>query len=108
MKKIYFILLISISISIFGENKVSIETKGNELLATITINDNEYIELNDDFLYLTVESNEYNFIFAGYPDGIVGEDGSIHYTKSLTLKGKLVLKSGVPKGKYTVFSYSFL
>ena len=102
MKRVCFVLFIFMSISVFGKNKVSIETRGNELVATIYINDGEYIELDDNFLYLTIESDKYNFIFSGYPDGEVGANGDIKYRKELTLSGELLLKPGIPKKEYTI------
>lgn len=102
MKKILLSLLLLLSFTIFAENKVSISTSRDKVVATISLNESEYITLNERFLFLFIESEEYNFTFSGYPDGVVQENGDIYYSKELTLEGSLILKDGVPPGEYSI------
>lgn len=103
MKKI--VILVStliLSISLHAENRVRIETSGNRVEATIELAESEYIILNENFLYLLVESDEYDFTFNGYPDGQLKETGEILYAEGLTLSGELTLKEGVKPDTYTI------
>lgn len=103
MKKILCLFSIMLLSSfLFAENRVRIETQGNRVNATIELAENEYIILNENFLYLLVESDEYDFIFDGYPEGQLKKSGETLYQKSLTLSGELVIKSGVEPGTYTL------
>lgn len=102
MKKLLVSILLFLSFTIFAENKVSISTSSDKLVATITLNESEYIVLNEQFLFLLIESDEYNFTFNGYPDGILQENGDIYYDKELTLEGSLLLKDGVSPGEYKI------
>ncbi len=87
MKKVILIILVLISLSLYGENKISITTKSDKVIATITLNESEYITLDDQFLFLFIESDHYNFVFSGYPDGELQENGDIYYSQELTLEG---------------------
>lgn len=103
MKKIVLVLFLIIGIfSIYGENKVSITADSTQITASIGLNKSEYVILNEDFLFMRIESNKYDFVFSGYPDGDLQEDGNIYYSGELILKGFLILKDGIPPGDYSV------
>lgn len=102
MKKVSLIMFVLISFTIHGENRVSITTKSDKVIASITLNESEYITLNDQFVFLFVESNEYNFVFSGYPDGELQDNGDIYYSKELVLEGTLTLKDGIQPDNYNI------
>lgn len=102
MRKIVLIMTVLVSFALHSENKVSIITKSDKVIASISLNKTEYITLNENFLFLYVESEQYNFVFSGYPDGELQESGDIYYSKELILEGTLTLKDGVEPGDYTV------
>ncbi len=102
MKKVIVIILVLLSFTLYGENRVSITTKSDKVIASITLNESEYITLDDQFLFLFVESDHYNFVFSGYPDGELQENGDIYYSKELTLEGTLTLKDGVNPENYNI------
>lgn len=97
-----FVTFVLLSFSLYAENRVRIETNGNRVEATIELAESEYIIKNENFLYLLVESDEYDFTFNGYPEGQVKETGEILYAKQLTLSGELILKEGVKPDIYTI------
>jgi len=68
----------------------------------MTLEENEYIILNPDFLFLLVESDSYNFNFSGYPKGELQDNGLTYYSDSLTLEGDLILKEGVVEPSHLV------
>lgn len=102
MRRLCILLFLFFSITLFAENKVSITIGGDLVTAKIDLNPTEYITLNEQFLFLLIESDHYNFIFSGYPDGVIQDSGEIYYSDELTLEGKLVLKDGVAVGDYPV------
>lgn len=102
MKKLFTILLLLLCFTIFAENKISIIAQSNGVIAEIQLNDSEYIILNDQFLFLFIESDNYDFIFTGYPDGISQENGDVYYSEKLILEGSLTLKDGIPPGEYSI------
>ncbi len=102
MKRLFFTLLVILGMNLFAENNVSISTKSDKIIATIKLKESEYIILNHDFLFLYVESDHYNFIFSGYPDGELHDDGEIYYSKEVTLEGDLTLKEGIEPGDYNI------
>ena len=102
MKKLLLPLFLLLSFTIFAQNKVSFLTTSNKVTATISLNESEYITLDERFLFLNIESEHYNFVFNGYPEGVVQENGDTYYDTELTLEGTLTLKDGVPAGDYTI------
>lgn len=99
---IYLVSILIINISLYAENRVRIETSGNRVEATIELANNEYIIKNENFLYLLVESDEYDFSFDGYPEGQIKETGEILYAEQLILSGELTLREGVEPDIYTI------
>jgi len=102
MKRLLIILFFITTFNAFSENKVSITTNSDRVIAKIFLNRDEYIILNENFLFLTIESDEYNFVFTGYPDGELQESGDVYYSKELSLEGRLLLKDGVEEGDYNI------
>ena len=102
MKKYFIPLFLLLSFAIFAENKVSITTSSNKVTATVALNESEYLTLDERFLYLNIDSEHYNFVFSGYPEGVVQDSGAIYYDTELTLEGTLTLKDGVEPGDYNI------
>ncbi len=102
MKKIISILFILMGVSVFADNNVTITTKSDEVIAAVEINPDEYILLSDQFLFLRVDSDHYDFTFDGFPEGELQESGSVYYSGKLELSGKLMLKEGIEPGEYNI------
>lgn len=103
MKRFLLIFnLLLLSLSLYSENKVSISAKSDKVVAIVEINTGEYIFFNEDFLFLNVISDHYDFVFSGYPDGEPQENGDIYYSGELKLEGDLKLKDGVKSGDYKI------
>lgn len=102
MKNIILIILVLIGFTLYGENRVSITTKSDKVIASIALNESEYITMDNEFLFLFVESDHYDFVFNGYPDGELQENGDVYYSKELVLEGTLTLKDGVIPDNYNI------
>ncbi|MGL1891047.1 MAG: hypothetical protein OCD02_05435 [Spirochaetaceae bacterium] len=102
MKKIMLIVIMFIGFSLYADNNISISVKSNKVTGTINLNPSEYIILNEQFLFLIIESEEYELNFSGYPDGELHDDGDIYYSDKVILQGDLVLKDGIEPGDYKI------
>lgn len=103
MKRVFLLLiLLLISLDLFADNRVRIVVKKDKIEAIIDIPENEHIVLNEMFLYLFIESDEYEFVFHGYPEGEDSDYGFTVYSDRLILSGDLFLKPGVEPGIYPV------
>lgn len=93
MNKRFIVLYLVTFLSLFtisAENEVTFKTDGKNLTSTIKLNPGERIYLDSSTLYLIVESQNFSFIFSGYPDGEVDSNGNIFYSDNLTLSGDLI------------------
>lgn len=100
-RTLLFLFLISCSF-VFAENKISISTRSDKVIAEISINKDEYIILKEDFLFLNVISEHYEYKFSGYPEGEVQENGNVYYSDKLILKGELTLRDIYEPGEYEI------
>ncbi|MBN2617787.1 MAG: hypothetical protein JXR64_05680 [Spirochaetales bacterium] len=102
MRKYLLLFLIVVSFNLYSENKVSFKTMSNRIEATITLDNEEYITLNEDFFYLMVESDKYTFKFSGYPKGEININGETVYFGKVILAGELELKENILPDDYLI------
>ncbi len=102
MRKIAIVVLVFISSALFAAGPLTFKVYDNIVKVTIELEDGEHIVDSDQFLNLYVDSDEYDFIFSGYPESEPQDNGLSYYSNSLTLEGELILKEGINEGDYDI------